>query len=310
MNNELITQLDDYVKVRVTEKRYKHIQGVIETATALAETHGADVEKAHIAACFHDACKNLDIEEMNMLIEMYEIGSSYIDNPQLAHSKLAAAIIKDKFKVYDDDIVNAISYHTTGREGMSLLEKIIYVADATEPNRTYEDAKRLNTLAHYDLDKACYEVAVWTIKKLEKLDRYLDEDTVKAAEWLGKLVKEKEDKESEGESTFLAKKLAKVIDARQGFDIVMIDIAEKASFADYFVIATASNQRLISAIADYCEDEAAKAGVFVKNIEGRDTGWILLDFGDVIVNIFSADNREKYNLEKIWSDCETVNWEA
>ena len=105
--------------------------------------------------CFTMLCKNLDIEEMNMLVEQYQIGDYYIDKPQLAHSKLAAAILKDKFGVEDEDILNAVRYHTTGRAGMSLLEKIIFVADATEPNRTYEEAEELNKLAFSDLDQAC-----------------------------------------------------------------------------------------------------------------------------------------------------------
>ena len=99
-----------------------------------------------------------------MLVDQYRIGDYYIDKPQLAHSKLAAAILEDKFGVTDEDILNAIRYHTTGRAGMSLLEKIIFVADATEPNRTYEEAEDLNKLAFSDLDQACLEVLKWTAR--------------------------------------------------------------------------------------------------------------------------------------------------
>ena len=147
MDKEFRKKLDDYIRVRLTEKRYRHTEGVIYTAVRLAERYGADPEKAEIAALFHDACKNLDIEEMNTLVEEYQLGDYYIDKPQLAHSKLAAAILKAKFGVEDEDILNAVSYHTTGRADMSLLEKIIFVSDATEPNRTYDDAERLNALA-------------------------------------------------------------------------------------------------------------------------------------------------------------------
>ena len=154
MDKEFRKKLDDYIRVRLTEKRYRHTEGVIYTAVRLAERYGADPEKAEIAALFHDACKNLDIEEMNTLVEEYQLGDYYIDKPQLAHSKLAAAILKAKFGVEDEDILNAVSYHTTGRADMSLLEKSIFVSDATEPNRTYDDAERLNALAFSDLDQA------------------------------------------------------------------------------------------------------------------------------------------------------------
>ena len=99
MDKEFRKKLDDYIRVRLTEKRYRHTEGVIYTAVRLAERYGADPEKAEIAALFHDACKNLDIEEMNTLVEEYQLGDYYIDKPQLAHSKLAAAILKAKFGV-------------------------------------------------------------------------------------------------------------------------------------------------------------------------------------------------------------------
>jgi ribosome silencing factor RsfS/YbeB/iojap len=306
MNEELIKKMDDYIRERLTEKRYRHTLGVVETATALAEQHGADEEKALTAALFHDACKNLDSEEMNMLVEKYDIGEVYIDKPQLAHSKLAAAIIKDRFGVDDEDIINAISFHTTGREGMSLLEKIIYVADATEPNRTYKDAKRLNALAFKNLDQACFEVAEWSLKIIKDEGRYLDADTVKARDWFEKILKGN----SMENSRKFAEFAAGVLSDRQGRDIVIIDIMEKSSFADYFVIATGSSERMINALAEYVDDKSAAEGRFTKNIEGRNgSGWVLMDYGDVVINIFSEENRQKYNLEKIWSDCEIINWE-
>lgn len=307
MNSNLLMKLDEYIRERLTEKRYRHTQGVVETAVALAEKHGADVQKAHIAALFHDACKNLDIEEMNALVEQYQIGEVYIDKPQLAHSKLAAAIIQDRFGVADEDIVNAISYHTTGRAHMSLLEMIVYVADATEPNRTYKDAARLNALAFEDLEQACFEVAQWSLKIIQEEGRYLDEDTIRARDWFASLQKGK----SMENSRVFAEFAAGVLDDKQGRDIVIMDIAEKSSFADYFVISTGGSERLINALAEHVEEKAAARGRFVRSIEGRNgTGWILMDYGDVVINIFSEENRQKYNLEKIWSDCEILKWEA
>ena len=307
MDEKFIKKLDSFIRERITAKRYKHTMGVVETATALAEKYNADVEKAYVAALFHDACKNLDIDEMNMLVEKYNIGEVYIDKPQLAHSKLAAALIKDRFGVDDEDILNAISYHTTGRKGMSLLEKIIYIADATEPNREYSDAKRLNALAFEDLDQACFEVAEWSLKTLSEEGRYIDDDTISARDEFKRIMKGN----SMENSRKFAEFIAGVLDDKQASDIVMIDISEKSSFADYFVIATGSSERLINALAEYVEDKSAKQGRFVRSIEGRNgTGWILIDYGDVVVNIFSEDNRQKYNLEKIWNDCEIINREA
>lgn len=307
MEKDFRKKLDDYIRVRLTEKRYRHTEGVIFTAVRLAERYGADTDKAEMAALFHDACKNLDIDEMNMLVERYEIGDYYIDKPQLAHSKLAAAILKKEFGVEDEDILNAISYHTTGRAGMSLLEKIIFVADATEPNRTYEEAETLNALAFSDIDQACCEVLEWTVKLVGDSGRHMDQDTVKALEWYRGIMKDRSLEDSRTFSVFAAQTL----DDKKAFDIVVLNIKGKSMFADYLIIATGGSERQLNALASEIEDRSEKNGRHVRHIEGKNgSGWILMDYGDVIINVLLASMREKYDLEKIWSDCEYIEWEV
>lgn len=307
MDKEFIRELERYIRVRLTEKRYRHTEGVIATAVELAKRYGADEEKTYIAALFHDACKNLDSDEINMLVEEYGIGSVYIDKPQLAHSKLAAKILEDRFGITDEDILNAVSYHTTGRANMSLLEKIVYVADAVEPNRTYPEAEELNRLAFQDLDQAGYEIADRAIRRVKDQGMFLDEDTVKARDWFASLLK---DNSLENSLNF-AVYAASLIDGKKGFDIVVIDIAEQSAFADYLVIATGGTVRQTDAIADYVEERAELQNRFARKIEGRNgSGWTLMDYGDVVVNLFVPDMREKYDLETIWSDCGRIDWEA
>lgn len=107
------------------------------------------------------------------------------------------------------------------------------------------------------------------------------------------------------ESKDLAKKIAEMLDSKKAKEVVVIDIAEKSSFADYFVNATAGSERQLGALANDVEDKFAEEGVIPKNSDGRpQTGWILIDGGDVIVNLFTQDTREKYTLERLWSDCE------
>ena len=88
----------------------------------------------------------------------------------------------------------------------------------------------------------------------------------------------------------------------------MIDIAEKSGFADYFIIATGNTERHINSLVDDVEDALAKEELLVKSVEGKDTsGWILMDFGDIIVNLFTPEMRDRYNIEKIWADCPVEN---
>ena len=100
---------------------------------------------------------------------------------------------------------------------------------------------------------------------------------------------------------------AQLLSSKKATDIMIIDIAEKSSFADYFVNATGGSERQLGALADDVEDKFAEIGITPKSKDGRpDTGWILVDGGDVIVNLFTEATRDKYTLEKIWSDCESV----
>ena len=109
------------------------------------------------------------------------------------------------------------------------------------------------------------------------------------------------------ESKDIAQMIGNLLNNKKARDIIMIDIAEKSSFADYFVNATGGSERQLGALADDVEDAFAEMGITPKSKDGRpDTGWILVDGGDVIVNLFTEATRDKYTLEKIWSDCESV----
>ena len=100
------------------------------------------------------------------------------------------------------------------------------------------------------------------------------------------------------------------LSAKKAQDILIIDISEKASFADYFVICSGTSERQINTLIDEVEDTFAKEGLLVKSVEGKqNSGWILMDFGDIIVNLFTKEMREKYNIEKIWGDCEFIEVE-
>ena len=103
---------------------------------------------------------------------------------------------------------------------------------------------------------------------------------------------------------------AKTLDNKKAADIVVIDIGEKSSFAEYLVIASGNSERQVGTLIDEVEEQMAKEGLFVKSIEGKQTsGWVLMDFGDIIVNVFTKDTREKYNIEKVWGDCAFLDLE-
>ncbi len=112
------------------------------------------------------------------------------------------------------------------------------------------------------------------------------------------------------ESRDMAMFSAKALDEKKARDIAIINIGSKAAFADYMVLASGGSERQIGTLCDELEERFEKEGVFVKNIEGKkNSGWVLMDYGDIIVNLLTVDMREKYNIEKVWADCEFLDLE-
>ena len=109
------------------------------------------------------------------------------------------------------------------------------------------------------------------------------------------------------ESIDLAQIVAVAADAKQGEDIIALDVSEPLAIIDIFVLITGRNERNVQAIADEIEDQAIQAGRKTLRREGRDLGrWILLDFGDVVAHIFHEEERMFYGLERLWRDCPVV----
>ena len=179
----------DYIDRNLTEKRRIHTYAVAEEASKLAQRYGEDVEKAELAALFHDFFRGISVEELNRYVREFSLSPAYFDNNNLAHGKIAAMVMERDYHITDQDIINAVSFHTTGRAGMSLLEKIIYLADAIEPNRVYPGVKELRELAMKDLDRACLQSLEKNIEYIRNRGIYLDEDTLKARDYLYKRMK-------------------------------------------------------------------------------------------------------------------------
>lgn len=181
---EIKEEIQEYIEKNFSEKRKIHTEGVRKTAMELAELYGADPEKAELAALFHDMYRGVSENSLNYYVKHLGLDSRYLNNCNLAHGKIAAIIMQRDFGVEDPDIINAVSYHTTGRPGMSLLEKIIYIADAVEPSRTYPGVEALREEAYRDLDRACLMSLSSTIDFVRASGKYLDEETILAKEYL------------------------------------------------------------------------------------------------------------------------------
>jgi len=105
----------------------------------------------------------------------------------------------------------------------------------------------------------------------------------------------------------VALKAAEILNNKKARDIVILDISKSSGFADFFVIATAGNQRQLKALTGEVEKGLFENDCAVRRIEGKETsGWVLMDYGDIIINLFTEDQRHHYQIEKIWNDCPTI----
>jgi len=169
---KLITDIDEYNRNNLSWHRVLHIRGVAIESRRLASRYGYDMRKAYLAGYLHDCAKGFTEEENIFYIKKYNIDVSKEEmslGNALVHSKVGAYFAKDHFGVDDKDIFNAIYYHTVGRPGMTLLEKIVYVADYIEPQRNQNSIvplKELRKLAYEDIDKAVCEITRSTYQYL------------------------------------------------------------------------------------------------------------------------------------------------
>lgn len=170
----------------IGEYRLKHSLGVMEEAGKLCEKYGCDISKGKIAGLFHDCGKFNSKKKAYEYIEKNNItiDSEFLKNYQLLHPELGYIIGKNKYKIDDEEILSAIRYHTTLRENPSLLDKIIYIADAIEPNRDFDGVEELRELAYKDLDKAVLYSLERTILDLIKKEKYIGIRSLKARNYL------------------------------------------------------------------------------------------------------------------------------
>ena len=175
-----------YIKKKLTPKRYVHSIGVEYTAASMAFVHGEDVQRARIAGLLHDCAKCIPVEEKLKKAEKFELPISECErqNPDLLHGKLGAYYARKKCGVTDEEILSAITYHTTGKPGMTLLEKIIFVADYIEPNRRMiRELPEIRKEAFTDLDACIVHILRNTLEYLDEKDTVIDDLTRKTYEF-------------------------------------------------------------------------------------------------------------------------------
>ena len=185
LKNLSIGQLRSVALSMLKYKRIPHVLGTEEEAVRLAERYGADVEKARVAALLHDCTKKLEMDEQLALCELYGIELDELEQKalKLLHSKTGAAVALDVFGV-DEEVYSAIRWHTTGHADMTLLEKIIYLADYIEPTRDFPGVEELRKACYEDLDGGLLLGLTMSIEEMTNMGNPVHHATVEARDAL------------------------------------------------------------------------------------------------------------------------------
>ena len=176
----------DYLHINLKGSRFRHSLSVSETAVVLATKYGENIEKARIAGLVHDCVKNMKDAELIKVAKAHgiQIDEIYLHSPSILHGLVGSIIAREVMGIQDEDILNAICYHTTGRKNMSILEKIIYIADYIEPLREFNGVEELRSLSKVDLDAAVILSLENTIKYVISQKGLLHIDTIHARNYL------------------------------------------------------------------------------------------------------------------------------
>lgn len=304
-------QMKEKLSTMLTDHRFNHSLGVMETAVKMAERFGVEVKKAEIAGLLHDCAKQIDRAEQVKMCEERNIFLDSIkrENTALIHAELGASLAESEFMITDSDVLNAIRYHTLGRANMSDLEKILYLADIIEPNRKeFEGLNELRRLCEKNLDEATLYGLELNIAHIFRKGRALHTQTIEAERFYRNLLHKEAYHMEPLSGLEKAKKAVRVLDAKKAEDIAFLKVSDLTILADYFILCSANSNTQVRALCDYVEEEFEKVGIHPLSREGKQgMNWILLDYGDFILHVFHKETREYYNLDKLWDDAEKID---
>ncbi len=181
-----LLQLKKELKNLLSEKRFHHTEGVASSAKWLAKKYGANPKQAELAGWVHDCAKEMSLSDMQKLIRKANMD---VDEPvwhsrALLHGPAGSAYAQMHFGIENVDVLNAVFFHTTGKPDMSLLEKVVFLADYIEPSRSFPGVDALRDLAHKDLTEALIAAYDFTIGHLAEEHAYIYDLTLAGRNYL------------------------------------------------------------------------------------------------------------------------------
>jgi predicted HD superfamily hydrolase involved in NAD metabolism len=182
----LLERAESFARSRLSEMRFEHTLRVADTAEDLALAHDLDADRARLGALLHDAAREMGPEEFLNLADKWHLQARDPEqqSPKLLHGPVAAELAKRELGIDDEEILEAVGAHTTGRPGIRPLALVLYVADKIEPARDYPSVGRLRTLAREDLRRAAEESLRRAIAHNEERGKATHPASLKMLDWL------------------------------------------------------------------------------------------------------------------------------
>lgn len=178
--------IKDYLCSTLSAKRFNHSEGTAKTAEELAIIYKEDSKKAYLAGLVHDCTRETDMIDQNSMVKALgiTIDELTLSTKDLLHAHTAEYLMINHFNIYDEKIISAVKFHTTGRENMSLLEKILFLADVIEPSRSFPGIEYIRQLAGDNIDEALLAAFESSIKFLLGKRQMIHPNTVLARNYI------------------------------------------------------------------------------------------------------------------------------
>lgn len=188
----VLVELQRISRLLLKDKRLSHAESCVNFAVQLANIHGVNEDRVKIASFAHDIFRDLEPSILIKMASAYKVKVTRLEklNPILLHGKVAAEYVRRRFYIDDKEILEAIAYHTSGKENLGDVGKIVFLSDSLEENRIYENVEFLRQMAKQDLNHALYLVVANKILYAVKRRLFVLPETVKMWNWLVQLRKE------------------------------------------------------------------------------------------------------------------------
>lgn len=295
---------------QLSRHRQEHSLRVAAVMEELAVLHGLPADQAFLAGYAHDLAREMSRDALlaEALRLGVRVGGPERQEPVLLHGPVAAAWLEEE-GVGAPEVHQAIRYHTTAAPGQDATGQALFIADGVEPGRQYPRRAAIEETARHSLAKAYRALLEETLDYLKGRGLTPHPLMLQALRDTQGEKKYEEECVIPETSRQWAELAARTAEQKKGENVVVLDMREVTLVADYFVILSGHTTIQVAALAEHIEEALKDAGVpLLHKVGGSKSHWVLLDYGALVVHVFTEEERQYYDLERLWGDADIVQF--